>query len=270
MQLNLKRPIVFFDLETTGLDIVKDRIVEICLLKVFPDGHEEERVMRINPGMHIPERSTAIHGITDEAVADSPRFEDVAADIWAFINGCDLGGFNSNNFDIPMLAESFLRAGVQADLRSCRSVDVSGIYRRLEKRTLIAAYKFYCEKQLKDAHSAMADTRATYEVLCAQLDHYPTDLQNDIAFLTDYSSMGHNLDYAGRIILDDEKVETFNFGKYKGMHVADVLRRDPSYYSWIMNGDFALDTKQVLAKIAAHIKNKDKLTRTPTNIQQNR
>jgi len=254
MKLNLDYPIVFFDLETTGVDIAKDRIVEICLLKVFPNGNEEAKTMRINPGIHIPKEASEVHGIYDEDVADCPKFAEAAQGIWDFIKGCDLGGFNSNHFDIPMLAEEFLRAGVKADLTKCRRVDVQNIYHKLERRTLIAAYKFYCHKNLEDAHSALADTRATYEVLCAQLDHYPDTLQNNIDFLADYSQMNRNVDFAGRIIKDDNGVEIFNFGKYKGMPVADVLRRDPGYFSWMMQGDFTLNTKQVLTEIALRSK----------------
>ena len=250
MQLKLERPIVFFDLETTGIDVVNDRIVEICLLKVFPNGNQESKVMRINPTIPIPEGASAVHGIYDEDVADCPTFKEVAEDVMNFIHGCDLGGFNSNHFDIPMLVEEFLRNGINIDLHNTRCVDVQNIYHKLERRTLIAAYKFYCDKDLENAHSALADTEATYEVLCAQLDHYPEVLQNDIDFLTEYSRRNRNVDFAGRIVLDDNNVEVFNFGKYKGMPVADVLRRDPGYYSWIQQGDFALNTKQVLTEIA--------------------
>ncbi|MBP3821830.1 MAG: 3'-5' exonuclease [Bacteroidaceae bacterium] len=250
MQLKLDRPIVFFDLETTGVDIVNDRIVEICLLKVFPNGNQESKVMRINPTIHIPEEASAVHGIYDADVADCPTFKEVAEEVYAFIRGCDLGGFNSNHFDIPMLVEEFLRNGINIDLRNTRCVDVQNIYHKLERRTLIAAYKFYCHKDLENAHSALADTEATYEVLCAQLDHYPEELQNDIDFLTEYSRRNRNVDFAGRIVYDDKNVEVFNFGKYKGMPVAEVLRRDPGYYSWIQQGDFALNTKQVLTEIA--------------------
>ncbi len=255
MKLNLDRPIVFFDLETTGVDIVKDRIVEICLLKVYPNGNEETKTMRINPGIHIPEEASKINGIYDEDVADCPAFAEVAKDVAAFIKDCDLGGFNSNNFDIPLLAEEMLRTGVQANLKACRSVDVSGIYRKLERRTLIAAYKFYCHKDLTDAHSALADTRATYEVLCAQLDHYPEDLQNDVDFLATYSQSNRNVDFAGRIIYDANGLEIFNFGKYKGKAVVAVLERDPGYYSWMMQGEFSRNTKQVLTEIALRSKN---------------
>ena len=250
MQLKLDRPIVFFDLETTGVDIVNDRIVEICLLKVFPNSNQESKVMRINPTIHIPEEASAVHGIYDADVADCPTFKEVAKEVYDFIRGCDLGGFNSNHFDIPMLVEEFLRNGINIDLRNTRCVDVQNIYHKLERRTLIAAYKFYCHKDLENAHSALADTEATYEVLCAQLDHYPEELQNDIDFLTEYSRRNRNVDFAGRIVYDDKNVEVFNFGKYKGMPVAEVLRRDPGYYSWIQQGDFALNTKQVLTEIA--------------------
>lgn len=250
MKLHLERPIVFFDLETTGVDIVNDRIVEICLLKILPNSCEESKVMRINPGIHIPEEASNVHGIYDKDVADCPHFADVAADIWAFIKDCDLGGFNSNHFDIPMLAEEFLRIGMNVDLGKCRRVDVQNIYHKLERRTLVAAYQFYCHKNLEDAHSALADTKATYEVLCAQLDHYPDDLQNDIDFLAEYSMRDRNVDFAGRIVRDEQGVEAFNFGKYKGRAVQDVLRRDPGYFNWMMQGDFPRNTKQVLTEIA--------------------
>ena len=250
MKLNLTRTIVFFDLETTGIDIVNDRIVEICLLKVFPNGNEESKVMRINPTVHIPEEASAVHGIFDEDVANCPTFKEVAADVWDFFKGCDIGGFNSNRFDIPMLVEEFLRAGINADLHHCLCIDVQNIYHKLERRTLVAAYKFYCHKDLENAHSALADTQATYEVLCAQLDHYPDVLKNDADFLAEYSKTNRNLDYAGRIVLDDNDTPVFNFGKYRGMSVSEVLRRDPGYYSWMMQGDFALNTKQVLNEIA--------------------
>ncbi len=249
MKLNLKNPIVFFDLETTGTNINSDRIVEICYLKVYPNGNEEAKTMRINPGMHIPEESTAIHGIHDEDVADCPTFKEVATNVAHDIEGCDLAGFNSNRFDIPMLAEEFLRAGVDIDMGKHKFVDVQVIYHKLEQRTLSAAYKFYCNKNLEDAHSAEADTRATYEVLKAQLDKYPDVLKNDITFLSEYSSFTRNVDFAGRIVYDDKGVEVFNFGKYKGVPVKEVFRRDPGYYSWMLQGDFSLNTKQVLTKI---------------------
>ena len=249
MKLNLKNPFVFFDLETTGTNINSDRIVEICYLKVYPNGNEESKTMRINPEMHIPEASSAIHGIYDADVADCPTFKDVAKKIASDIEGCDLAGFNSNRFDIPVLAEEFLRAGVDIDLMKHKFVDVQVIYHKLEQRTLSAAYKFYCDKNLEDAHTAEADTRATYEVLKAQLDRYSDVLENDITFLSNYSCHTKNVDFAGRIVYNDQGVEVFNFGKYKGMSVAEVLKKDLGYYGWIMQGDFTLNTKNVLTKI---------------------
>ena len=245
MKLNLKNPIVFFDLETTGTNINTDRIVEICYLKVYPNGNEEAKTLRINPEMHIPEASSAIHGIYDADVVDCPTFKEVAKNIARDIEGCDLAGFNSNRFDIPVLAEEFLRAGVDIDMTKRKFVDVQVIFHKMEQRTLSAAYKFYCDKNLEDAHTAEADTRATYEVLKAQLDRY-SDLQNDIAFLADYSSFSKNVDFAGRMVYDDNGVEVFNFGKYKGMSVAEVLKKDPGYYSWILNSDFTLNTNSAL------------------------
>lgn len=249
MKLNLKNPLVFFDLETTGTNINSDRIVEICYLKVYPNGNEESKTLRINPEMHIPEASSAVHGIYDEDVADCPKFKDVAKNIASDIEGCDLAGFNSNRFDIPVLAEEFLRAGVDIDLMKRKFVDVQVIYHKLEQRTLSAAYKFYCDKNLEDAHTAEADTRATYEVLKAQLDRYADVLENDINFLSNYSCYSRNVDFAGRIVYNDHDVEVFNFGKYKGVSVKEVLQKDPGYYSWIMQGDFTLNTKNVLTKI---------------------
>lgn len=249
MNLNLKNPVVFFDLETTGTNINSDRIVEISYLKIYPNGKEETKTIRINPGMHIPESATAIHGIHDEDVAHCPRFKEVAASIAHDIEGCDLAGFNSNRFDIPVLAEEFLRADVDIDMSKRKFIDVQVIYHKLEQRTLSAAYKFYCNKNLEDAHTAEADTRATYEVLKAQLDRYPEELKNDMAFLSEYSSFNRNVDFAGRMVYDDNGIEVFNFGKYKGISVAEVLRKDPGYYSWILQGDFTLNTKQMLTKI---------------------
>ena len=212
MKLNLKNPLVFFDLETTGTNINTDRIVEICYLKVYPNGNEESKTMRINPEMHIPEASTAIHGIHDEDVADCPTFKQIAKELAKSIEGADIAGFNSNRFDVPVLVEEFLRAGIDIDLSKRKFIDVQVIYHKLEQRTLSAAYKFYCGKNLEDAHTAEADTRATYEVL-------------------------------------KNGTEVFNFGKYKGMPVAEVLKRDQGYFGWIMNGDFTLNTKNVLTKI---------------------
>ena len=249
MKLNLKNPLVFFDLETTGTNINSDRIVEICYLKVHPNGNEESKTLRINPEMHIPEESSAIHGIYDEDVKDCPTFKEVAKKIAADIEGCDLAGFNSNRFDIPVLAEEFLRAGVDIDLMKRKFIDVQVIYHKMEQRTLSAAYKFYCNKNLEDAHTAEADTRATYEVLKAQLDRYADILQNDINFLSEYSCHTKNVDFAGRIVYNDQGVEVFNFGKYKGIAVKEILQKDPGYYSWILQGEFTLNTKNVLTKI---------------------
>ena len=248
MELKLTNPIVFFDLETTGINIAKDKIVEISVLKVMPNGKEEQKTIRVNPEMHIPEQASAIHGIYDDDVKDCPTFKEIAKDLARYIEGCDLGGYNSNRFDIPLLAEEFLRVDVDFDMRKRKFVDVQTIFHKMEQRTLSAAYRFYCNKNLEDAHTAAADTTATYEVLKAQLDRYP-DLQNDIAFLAEYSSFTKNVDFAGRMVYDDNGVEVFNFGKYKGMSVAEVLKKDPGYYSWILNSDFTLNTKAVLTKI---------------------
>ena len=248
MELNLKKPIIFFDLETTGTDISKDRIVEICYIKIFPDGREIEYTKRINPGMHIPEVASAVHGIYDEDVKDCPLFKDVAKEIANEFTGSDVAGFNSNRFDLPLLAEEFLRAQVDIDLSRLSTIDVQVLYHKREPRTLTAAYKFYCGKNLEDAHSALADTRATYEVLKAQLDHY-ADMENDMDALSKESSFTNNVDFAGRIVYDETGREVFNFGKYKGMPVDAVLDRDPGYYGWMMNGDFTLNTKQVLTRI---------------------
>ncbi len=248
MQLNLKNPLVFFDLETTGIDIAKDRIVEISMVKVMPNGEEIVKTRRINPGMPIPPESTAIHGITDEDVKDCPKFKEIAKSLAAQIEGCDLAGFNSNRFDIPMLAEEFLRAGVDVDLNRRKFIDVQTIFHKMEQRNLTAAYKFYCNKDLANAHSAEADTMATYEVLKAQLDRYP-ELENDVNFLSKYSSFTNNVDFAGRMVYNEKGQEVINFGKYKGRLVEEVLKSDPSYYAWIMNGDFPLNTKKMLTEI---------------------
>ncbi len=256
MQLNLKNPLVFFDLETTGINISKDRIVEISLLKVFPNGKEEVKTRRINPEMPIPAQSTAIHGITDEDVKDCPTFKQIAKSLVEILEGSDLAGFNSSRFDVPMLSEELLRAGVDFDMSKKKFIDVQIIFHRKEPRTLEAAYRFYCDKKLEDAHSAEADTRATYEVLKSQLDKYP-DLVNDIDVLSkEFSSFNDNVDYAGRMIYDENGVELFNFGKHKGKPVADVLLNEPGYYAWIMDGDFPLNTKQALTKIRLREMNK--------------
>ena len=257
MKLNLQNPIIFFDLETTGVDVAKDHIVELCYIKVFPNGNEEAKSMRINPGIPIPKQSSKVHGIYDEDVKDCPLFRDIAEDLYKTFQGCDLAGFNSNKFDIPLLCEEFLRLGMDFDVAKRKCIDVQNIYHKLERRTLVAAYKYYCGKDLENAHSALADTRATLEVLEAQLDRYPSDLENDVKFLAEYSRMNNNVDFAGRIVRNEQGVEVFNFGKHRGRAVADVLLRiDPSYYSWMMQGDFPQNTKQVLTKIYLQSKSK--------------
>ncbi|MBI9053648.1 MAG: 3'-5' exonuclease [Bacteroidales bacterium] len=248
MDLNLKKSIVFFDLETTGIDVVNDRIVEISLLKIFPDGKEESKTMRINPEMPIPPQSTAIHGICDDDIKDEPTFNSVAKEVAKFIEGSDLGGYNSNKFDIPLLAEEFLRVGVDIDLKKSRFIDVQVIFHKMEQRTLSAAYKFYCQKSLENAHSAEADTRATYEILKSQLDRYD-DLNNDMDEISKFSSHNKNADFAGRIVFNDKDQEVFNFGKYKGQTVESVLAKDQGYFSWMLNSNFPLYTKKVLTAI---------------------
>lgn len=249
MELKLKRPIIFFDIESTGVDPATDHIVEISLIKVHPNGDEEVKTRRINPGVHIPEAATAIHGITDEDVKEYPTFPQIAKSLAAFLKGADLAGYNSNKFDIPILVEEFMRAGVEIDLSDKHFVDVQNIFHKMEQRTLAAAYKFYCGAEIENAHSAEADIRATYEVLKAQLDRYPTDLQNDVAFLADFSRMNRNVDFAGRIVLNDHDIPVFNFGKHKGRSVTEVFATEPTYYSWMMNGDFPLNTKQVITRL---------------------
>lgn len=253
MELKLTKPIIFFDLETTGTNFQSDRIVEISYIKIFPNGKEVERTMRLNPERPIPAEATAVHHITDEDVATAPTFKQMAHDIADAFIGCDIGGFNSNRFDVPLLVEEFIRAGVDFDCSKCRFIDVQTIFHKMEQRTLIAAYKFYCDKNLEDAHSATADTRATYEVLKAQLDRYPT-LQNDVAFLSEFSSQNKNVDLAGRIIYNADHKEVFNFGKYKGQLVEDVFRRDIGYYGWMMQGDFPAQTKKVITNIKLRLK----------------
>lgn len=249
MKLNLSRPIVFFDIEATGLNIATDRIVELSYIKVYPDGHEESQTLRFNPGIPISAEASAVNGIKDEDVAGCSSFKEKAADLALIFSECDIAGFNSNYFDIPLLVEEFIRAGINFDIGKCRFVDVQNIYHKMEKRTLAAAYKFYCDKDLENAHTAQADTRATYEVLQSQLDLYGKELKNDIAFLADFSRRNRNVDLAGRIVLNEQGVETINFGKYKGQAVADVIRREPGYFSWIMQGDFPQNTKQEFMRL---------------------
>ena len=249
MELQLKRPLVFFDIESTGLSPEKDRIVEISLIKVYPDGHEEVRTRRLNPECHIPEESTAVHGITDDDVRDCPTFRQVAKSLASMIQGCDIAGYNSNRFDVPLLGEEFLRADVEVDFSRCRFIDVQTIFHKMERRTLEAAYKFYCDKDLTEAHSAEADTRATLEVLKAQLDRYPEDLQNDVEFLSSFTMLQRNLDLAGRFVYNEKDEVVINFGKHKGVPVAEVLKKEPGYYDWVMKADFPEDTKRHLTRL---------------------
>lgn len=248
MALNLKRPLVFFDLETTGTNVTHDRIVEISFIKLMPDGSVVEKSRRINPGIPIPAEATAIHHITDEDVANEPHFENIAKSLAEYFKGCDFAGFNSNRFDLPLLDQEFNRAGVDFDFGASRFIDVQTIYHKKEPRTLVAAYRYYCDKNLDDAHSAQADTRATYEVLLAQLEKYD-DLPADIEALSEYASQNRNVDFMGRLIYDENGDEIINFGKYKGQKAIDVLKRDMGYYSWIMAGDFTKNTKDAFTRI---------------------
>ncbi|HLN20150.1 MAG TPA: 3'-5' exonuclease [Bacteroidales bacterium] len=248
MDLNIKKPLAFIDLETTGINVTTDRIVELSALKISPGGKEEWMTTRINPEMPIPPKSTAIHGISDEDVAGCPVFREVARNLSAFLEGCDLAGYNAIKFDIPLLAEEFLRANIDFSFRKRRYIDVQVIFHKKEQRTLAAAYLFYCKKELEGAHGSKADTQATFEVLKCQLDRY-NDLENDVEKLADFSSFNNNVDFAGRIILDEKGGEIFNFGKHKGKSVEAVFAEEPAYYSWIMNGEFPLYTKKVVTEI---------------------
>lgn len=249
MELNLTKPIIFFDLETTGVNFQTDRIVEISYIKVHPNGSEESRTIRVNPGRPIPAEATAIHHITDEDVAGERQFKEIARELARTFQGCDIGGFNSNKFDLPLLQEEFIRAGVDDfDPGRCRLIDVQTIFHKMEQRTLVAAYKFYCNKDLTEAHSANADTRATYEVLKAQLDRYP-ELQNDMDFLANFSTQRKGVDLAGRIVYDDKGREVFNFGKHKGKSVDEVFEVDPNYCAWMQQSDFSADTKRVVMRL---------------------
>lgn len=248
MKLNLKKPIIFFDLETTGLSLTHDRIVEISLIKVMPNGEEMRKTRRVNPEMHISEEATATHHITDEDVKDEPTFRQIAKSLAQIFTGCDIAGFNSNRFDIPMLDQEFQRADVDFDFSKARMIDVQTIFHKKEPRNLVAAYKYYCGKDLTAAHSADADTQATYEVLLAQLERYE-DLPCEVDKLSEFSSQNRNVDFTGRLIYDAQNREVINFGKYKGQVAEDVLKRDPSFYDWIMRGDFTKNTKDCFTKI---------------------
>ncbi|MAZ28577.1 MAG: DNA polymerase III subunit epsilon [Cytophagaceae bacterium] len=248
MDLQLIRPICFFDLETTGIEIAKDRIVEISILKVFPDGKEDSYTWLVNPTIPIPAEVTAVHGIKDADVADKPTFKELAVEIYNLVKDSDLAGFNSNRFDIPLLAEELLRADIDFDMKNRNAVDVQTIFHKMEQRTLSAAYKFYCDKNLDDAHSAEADTRATYEVLKSQLDRYE-DLENNMKSLAEFSARKKFADFAGFIIYNKNGEECFSFGKHKGKKVEDILDQEPGYFGWIQNADFPLYTKKVLTGI---------------------
>lgn len=248
MELNLTKPICFFDLETTGINIANDRIVEMSILKVFPNGNKESHTWRVNPEMIIPGEVIKIHGITNEAVANEPTFKELSNKVYQFIKGCDLAGYNSNRFDIPLLAEELLRAGIDFDIKSALAVDVQTIFHKMEKRTLEAAYRFYCGKELEGAHGAEADTNATYEVLKSQLDKYP-NLQNDTKWLATFSSQKKLADFAGFVAYDKNEKEIFAFGKHKGKLLEDVLEKEPGYFGWILNADFPLYTKKVLTAV---------------------
>lgn len=276
MRLNLTKPLVVFDLESTGLDLVNDRIIQLSYIKAYPDGKEERKNLLINPGKPIPAEVEKLTGITDDDVKDAPTFKQVAADLAKTFTGCDFAGYNSNHFDIPLLAEEFLRTGIDFDFSRCRLIDAQAIFFKMEKRNLAAAYKYYCGRKMEDdfqAHRADQDTEATYRVLQGQLDKYAPGVQeepdrvihNDMDELARLSTQNDNVDFAGRIVwrplrdasgnvsLDDSgnplKQEVFNFGKYKDMPVSEVLRKDPGYFNWILNSDFTYNTKQVLTRI---------------------
>lgn len=254
MKLNLTRPLIFFDLETTGTNIVRDRIVELSYIKVYPDGREESKSRRLNPEMHIPEGATAVHHISDEDVANEPTFRQVSKALLEIFEGCDIAGYNSNKFDVPLLIEEFARVGINFDISDRKFVDVQNIFHKMEQRTLVAAYRFYCNKELEGAHSALADTQATYEVLKSQLDRYP-DLENDVEKLADFSRAGRGIDLAARFVLDDNDVPVMNFGKHKGQPVKEVFRREPSFYAWMMQGEFARNTKDVATRFYNEVRN---------------
>ena len=258
MNLKLEKPIVFFDLETTGVQVAKDRIVEIAILKVFTNGNKESKTWLVNPTIPIPAETTAIHGITDEKVANEPTFKELAPEISELIHNCDLAGYNSNKFDIPLLAEEFLRAEVDFDMSGRKAVDVQNIFHKLEQRTLVAAYKFYCDKDLTNAHSAEADTTATYEVLLSQLDKYK-ELENDVNFLSDFSERGGKFaDMAGFVRYNEKGEEVLSFGKYRGVTLKQIWNENPGYFSWINQADFPLYTKNVMRNFADEMKLKKK------------
>lgn len=253
LNLQLNKPLIVFDLETTGISISNDRIVEIACIKVFPDGREETRTERINPGMPIPAEVTAIHGISDADVADKPSFAELAHELANFMQGCDFAGFNSNKFDFPLLVEEFLRAGVDFDVENRRFIDAQRIYHMMEPRNLSAAYRFYCDQNLENAHSAVADTQATWEIIQAQITRYP-QLKNTIEELGKISGQHNLVDLAGRMIYNPDGKEIFNFGKHRGKLVEQIFKQEPGYYQWMMDNDFSLDTKRRLTKIKLRMK----------------
>ena len=248
MKLSLSKALVFFDLEATGLDVGNDRIVEISLVKLEVNGNRNAMTRRVNPGVHIPEETTAIHGISDQDVVDEPDFKVIGTEVKNFIGNADLAGFNSNRYDIPLLVQEFSRHGIEFDLSKRKLIDVQNILHKMEKRNLEAAYRFYCDKELVNAHSAEADVLATLEILEAQLERYE-DLEATTDFLHQFSAMNRNVDLAGRIVLNDEDMEVFNFGKYKGRPVSEVFKSDASYYAWIQQADFTDDTKKRFTEI---------------------
>lgn len=266
MELNLTRPIIFFDLETTGINIANDRVVEISILKIYPNGNKESKTWLVNPEMEIPAESTAIHGITNEKVVTEPTFKELASEINTMILDSDLAGFNSNRFDIPLLAEELLRADIDFSMENRKAIDVQVIFHKKEQRTLSAGYKFYCGKDLADAHSAEADTLATYEILKAQLDAYE-DLENSVAKLSEFSAHTQRADFAGFILFDDNGNEIFSFGKYKGRVVEDVLKENPGYNSWMQNAEFPLYTKKVLREIKARMTKPSKVMSDSEKLQ---
>lgn len=259
MQLKLQRPAIVFDLETTGTSIVHDRIIEISIIKIMPNGDEEVRTRRVNPGIPIPADATKVHGISDEDVKDCPTFAQLAKALYDWIEGCDLIGFNSNRFDVPLLAEEFLRVGIDPGFHERNLVDVQVLFHKMEPRNLSAGYKFYTGKTLQDAHSAEADTRATYEILQAQLDRYSGEISNDIASLSELTSYHKQVDYAGTLIYSEEGEVLLNIGKYKGQELCQVLKRDWGYYSWVMKSDFSLDTKRCFERIVDELKQQGRL-----------
>ena len=258
MNLKLEKPIAFFDLETTGVQVATDRIVEISILKVFPNGNKESKTWLVNPTIPIPAETTAIHGITDEKVVNEPTFEKLAPEIVELLHNCDLGGFNSNRFDIPLLAEEFLRVGIDFDMDNRKAIDIQNIFHKLEQRTLIAAYSFYCDKGLTDAHSAEADTLATYEVLLAQIEKYD-ELENNVDFLAEFSQRGGKFaDMAGFIRYNEEGKEVLSFGKYRDVTLEQIWKDNPGYFSWINQADFPLYTKNVMRNFATKMKLQNK------------